>query len=304
LKAVETPETLAGKKDVVQRLLDALKENKAVSAQNDKEFEGWSNLILSLVLSAGVEVSSAVETLVAIYTTPSASSTTAPTLSARYAALATLFNALPSSSASAAKLSVLHALVNFTTSNDDVAVLAPVLSALPTIFSALSLSSSSSIDAELLKIIKVLVASGNEKQARQVLEAHGAKTGSLADLQVALSLSASDVYDFSSLSGLTPSSSDLQSLLSIFLRGDVAAFSSASIPKVDGVELSKEQLERKLKLGKLAELCSERVGEQVAYEEVAKALELSGGEDGEEVETWVIDGALLSFSFPVLFVRI
>lgn len=299
-KAVETPETLAAKKDVVQRLLDAFKENKAVSAQNDKEFEGWSNLVLSLVLSSGVEVSSTVETLLAIYTSPSPSSTSAPTLSARYAALATLFNALPASSASASKLAVLHALVEFTTSNDDVAVLAPVLSSLPTIFAALPLASSS--DDELVKIVKVLVASGNEKQARDVLESHGAKTGSLADLQVALSLSASDVYDFSSLSGLTPSSADVQTLLSIFLRGDVAAFSSAAVPaSVEGVELSKEQLERKLKLGKLAELCSERVGEQVAYDEVAKVLELSGGEDGEEVETWVIDGAFspsLSFTPP------
>ena len=42
-------------------------------------------------------------------------------------------------------------------------------------------------------------------------------------------------------------------------------------------------------------LCSERVGETVQYGEIAKALDLgTDGDEGEEVETWVIDGKSFS----------
>ncbi|GAA6033311.1 hypothetical protein JCM8097_006686 [Rhodosporidiobolus ruineniae] len=313
LKAKDTPETLGQKRDVVNSLLATLKQADGgkVDFQSDREFEGWSNLVLSLVLSLvasqDADLSSAVDTLTSTYTAPHSSSSPAapPSLPARYTALTTLFNAL-STSAVDSKLAVLTRLVAFAAANDDVAVLAPVLSALPAVFAALADGlSAQKRDATVLAIVRALVGRGAASEARKVAEAHlravaaaGEKTpeqGQLADAVVALSLAAADVYDLSRLSSLSPATASLGQLVAIFLNGDVAAFSSfdfgAVAEAVEGVSLDKDQLEKKLKLVKLAELCSERVGETVAYEEIREVLQLAkaGEDDGEEVETWVID---------------
>ncbi|GAA5920314.1 hypothetical protein JCM6882_006493 [Rhodosporidiobolus microsporus] len=315
-KATDTPEALEKKRAVLLDLLAALKDaGKLEGVQSDREFEGWSNLVLSLVLAllSGAELEGAVSTLVAVYTSlptsssPSSSSASlVPSLPARYTALATLFNALPPS-LPAPKLHTLTALAAFAAQNDDAAVLAPTLAALPTIFASLapSLSAAGEADKAVLSIASALAAHGAQAEARNVLEAHlsSASTteasesrGKLADLLVALTLSAPDVYDLTPLSSpsLTPASAALAALVDIFLRGDVAAFASASIPtvEVEGVELDRAQLEKKLRLVKLAELCSERVGETVGYAEIKEVLALSGSgaeDEGEEVETWVID---------------
>jgi translation initiation factor 3 subunit M len=95
----------------------------------------------------------------------------------------------------------------------------------------------------------------------------------------------------------SPSVPELSKLFSIFLKGDVSTFhsfskSNDSILKEQGLDV--DQLEKKLKLLALAELCSKRVGEWVSYADIAKALnhEIESGDDSEEVETWTIDGKL------------
>ncbi|GAA5854836.1 hypothetical protein JCM8547_004089 [Rhodosporidiobolus lusitaniae] len=321
-KAVDTPETLAAKRAVLKSLLasldpespDSPSSKAQLAVQSDREFEGWSNLVLSLVLSLSDEstlpLAVSVETLLVTYTSSSASPTSVPSLPARYTALATLFNSLPAS-VPLPKLAVLQKLVQFASAHDDVAVLSPVLSSLPAIFAALQLDAQKT-DETVLELVKALLQNGASKEARQVAEAHlsapsssaqqqsGEARGELANTLVALSLAAGDVYDFSPLSSssFAPSSPALQSLLSIFLSGDLSAFSQFQFSSVSsfvpGVELEKDQLEKKLKLVKLAELCSERVGEQVKYGEIRTVLGLSVGqeeaaEEGEEVETWVID---------------
>ncbi|BGP18798.1 hypothetical protein JCM10213_003454 [Rhodosporidiobolus nylandii] len=294
-RPVDSPESLAAKRAVVADLVRAVSEAGPLVAASDREFEGWSNLVLSLVLgfTAEEELAGAVETLTASHAQKSPASAQFPSLPARYTALSTLFNALPPSAASA-KLSVLHALVAFASSNDDVAVLSPILLTLPTILSSLSLSPQERATATL-QIARALIAQGSAaaSAARAVLAAASPETdGALADAYVALSLASPEVYDFTPLSALRPASKELNEVLQIFLRGDVAALSSFSLEglKVGGMELSKDLLEKKLKLVKLAELASTRVGETVAYAEIAKALGVAEGEDmGEEVEGWVID---------------
>ncbi|GAA5910135.1 hypothetical protein JCM6882_006525 [Rhodosporidiobolus microsporus] len=163
----------------------------------------------------------------------------------------------------------LTALTAFAASNDD-AVLAPTLTALPTVLASLApFLSAAEADTAVLEIASSLAAHGAQAEARNVLEAHlsgasageaekGEQRGKLVDLLVALTLSAPDVYDLTPLSSpsITPASPALAALVDIFLRGDVGAFASASIPnvEVEGVELDRAQLEQKLCLVKLANL--------------------------------------------------
>ncbi|GAA5974828.1 hypothetical protein JCM11641_008381 [Rhodosporidiobolus odoratus] len=303
--AIETPQTLSAKTDVVRRLIKAVQETDNLKTKDDREFEAVSNLLVQLVLAhlsgnnekeGQDEVDQAVETLVNAYAVTSKPSTAAPSSTARYSALQTLFNALPSSSSSSSKLLVLQRLVAFTAQNDDLAILSPVLANLPTLLSPISVPTSTK-DQTVESIVQALVREGAEKEARSVLESYGSKEGRLADVQVLLTLASSEVFDLSPLASLKPSS-PFAYLLSVFFSSSSSASLPASLPTLEGfdsVTLDKEQLERKLKLIQLAELCSERVGETVAYEEIATKLGLDskGGEDGEEsgeeVERWVID---------------
>ncbi|GAA5836564.1 hypothetical protein JCM11251_007111 [Rhodosporidiobolus azoricus] len=316
-KAADTPETVEKKREVVKQVLAALKDqggNKLDGVQSDREFEGWSNLVLSLSLSLleGDDLASAVSTLTTTYVTlPSSASSSSPSspvpsLPARYTALATLFNALPSS-LSTAKLETLTALVSFAASNDDAPVLAPTLASLPAIFAALSLPTPADADKTVLALAQALASHGAREEARRVLESHlsqkgqaheqTAEKGQLADLFVALSLAAPTVYDLAPLASLPspPASPALAKLLSLFLTGDLSSFSSfdfSSLPAIEGASLEKDVLEKKIRLVKLAELCAERVGETVSYKEIQETLGLdqqSGEDEGEEVETWVID---------------
>ncbi|GAA6003490.1 hypothetical protein JCM10207_000357 [Rhodosporidiobolus poonsookiae] len=306
-RPVDTPETLAAKRQVVQSLVQQLAAAQKLDLQADREFEGLSNLALALVLSVfadQAELPQLVQQLAALYTSLPSSSAV-PSNPARYTALSTLFNALPSPSpvGTPAKLATLETLVAFAAKNDDVAVLAPILSALPALLTTLELEAPQA-DATVLGLARALASNGAAKEARQAIDAYfasplskeavaAADKSQLADLIVALSLAAPDVYDLTPLASLPaqPATTALSTVLAAVLAGDLAALSSAAVPEVAGVAQDADALARKVRLVKLAELCSTRVGEQVQYAEIAQVLELKAADEelGEEVETWVID---------------
>lgn len=338
-KAQDTPETRDAKRQVVARLVRSL-EGHRLEAASDREFEGLSNLVLALVLShyepTDSEYPSLVSTLAdALTNTPSSSSSSpsqssakaaaAPSLAARYASLATLFNALPTSTPAAAdlRLSLLLKLVAFAAHNDDLAVVAPALAKLEHWLAEWDLGPAKS-DHAVAEVAKHLVAKGHAQQARELVASHlarssaGAQSSSesaapLAATLVALSLAAPDVYDFHALvparlPALASLPAPLASLLALFQAPSSSSSSSApSIPHdaldcVPGVKLEQAQLEHKLRLVQLADLCAERVGQTVSYDEIARACgvqaEKGSEEESEEVEGWVIDGAPFSSSLP------
>ncbi|GAA5909847.1 hypothetical protein JCM8208_000969 [Rhodotorula glutinis] len=325
-KAQDTPESRQAKRQVVASLVAAL-DGHRLEATSDKEFEGLANLVLALVLShytpTDTEYNSLLSTLAdALITTTSSSSSTpakasaAPSLAARYASLATLFNALPTDGAADLRLSLLLKLVAFAAHNDDLSVVAPALAKLEHWLAQWNLGADKS-DAAVRDVVAHLVAHGHAKQARELLASHlaaAAKTQQqpssvapeLAATLVALSLAAPDVYDFHALTparlpALASLPSSLSTLLSRFQQPSSSSSSSTSpsdIPQdaleaVPGVPLSSAQLEHKLRLVQLADLCAERVGQTVSYDEIAKACGVQADkgseEESEEVEGWVID---------------
>lgn len=60
--------------------------------------------------------------------------------------------------------------------------------------------------------------------------------------------------------------------------------------------MDKDALLRKIRLLTLASIASTKIGRDVPYSEVAEALQVQDS----EVETWAIDGALVTASFGVL----
>lgn len=295
----------------------------------DREYEGYSNLLVSLLHSLFAATHPDFPTLVlalADSATFSQDKTASPTLAARYSAVATLFNALPvPAPASAAtsslpaqlRLSVLLKLVAYAAANDDLAVVRPALARFEQWLAEWGYGPGTAGEEEgnaaVLKVVTALAATGQQAEARALLLSHLAQpsavagsalspsssAAALATQVIVLSLALADVFDVSALSTLpsvsSPSVPALKQLLDIFQSGDVQKFdqfAAANAAVLAEHSLDRAALERKLKLLALAELCSTRVGELVAYSEIATALRLgsSAKDDGEEVETWVIDG--------------
>ncbi|BGP45669.1 hypothetical protein JCM10450v2_001499 [Rhodotorula kratochvilovae] len=320
-RAQDTAETREAKRQVVAQLVASL-EGHRLEAASDKEFEGLSNLVLSLVLSLYTPADAdyprllvaLADALTFTSSSPASGSSSkapaaaAPSLAARYASLATLFNALPADAADL-RLSLLLKLVAFAASNDDLAVVAPALAKLEHWLAEWNLGADRS-NAAVGEIASALVSKGHAAEARALLLSHLSGAGAsasesaapLASTLVALSLAAPDVYDFHALSpARLPALSALPAPLATLLqRFQAPAASSALDPiptealgAVPGVELSADQLQKKLRLVALAELCADRVGATVAYGEIARACGVqaqSGSEEeSEEVEGWVID---------------
>lgn len=149
---------------------------------------------------------------------------------------------------------------------------------------------------------------------------------------LALSLASNDVYDFTPLApsaGRFPAlasagaaaaagsdaAAPLRRVLEVLLSADgapqVEALPSQAeldhalreatlLPGNDSHALDRAQLERKVRLVRLARLCEEQVGREVPYEVIRREIGLAreGGEEDsreddeeeEEVEMWVIDG--------------
>jgi len=322
-KEVDLPEARAAKQAVVKDVIDSLAGLTLLAT--DKEFEGFSNLLLALIQSlfgpSHAEFGSLILALVDAVAL-SGERIAGPTLPARYTAISTIFNSLPTpphatiNSASTLRLAVLIKLVNYAASNDDFAVISPALAQLESWLVqwgfGLGTSGEEEGNAAVSQVVSALVSKGQAEQARTILLAHlaagsavegqaktpSASAAKLASQLISITLSIPSVFDLSSLGSLpavaAPSVPALSTLLAIFQSGDVAAFTAfikAEASVLAEQKLEADQLEHKLRLLALAELCSTRVGESVSYSQVAEALKLSAvNDDGEEVETWVIDG--------------
>ncbi|POY72941.1 hypothetical protein BMF94_4017 [Rhodotorula taiwanensis] len=132
--------------------------------------------------------------------------------------------------------------------------------------------------------------SSNDALGR-TLELFTTETG--AELDVAKLPSQADLDAAIAGSTLLPASSTSSSSSAAASSSSASPLSSSAA--ASPTRLDRAQLERKIKLVKLAQLCEDKVGGQVRYEEIQKQLGLKKASDdddddeGEEVETWVID---------------
>ena len=333
---VESEQTRQEKRKVVTALVGSLQGARLQGT--DREFEGFSNLILSLLLSLFDLADYSTLLLILVDALAQNSIRFAnPSTTTRYSAIAAVFNSLPVEAdneesnkiAAGLKLTILLKLIAYASANDDFTIIKPVLSRFPSWLAQWGFSRGSPGEEEgnaaVLSIVKSL-SKGKKSEARSILLAHlssqsvvegtattiSTSTATLASKLISLSLAQPDYFDFSSLASLpllaTPSAPALRTLLDIFLSA-----SSTPLPALEFFlavesnkallgewELDAASLGRKLRLVGLAGLCSERVGETVRYEEIAGCLGLSadGDDDGEQVEIWVIDGSSFR-SFPL-----
>ncbi|KAK4053411.1 hypothetical protein OIV83_001576 [Microbotryomycetes sp. JL201] len=305
----DSQETVAAKRAVVKDLVAACKGVRLDAL--DKELEGFVNLLLSLILTLWPADDQQFQPLVfglAEAVSFSADRSANPSISARYACLATIFNSLPAS-APAARLQILQRIIAYAAANDDFAIVQPALDRFEAYLFDFGFGPASNNSEHgnkaVAHVVDILTAKQRLSEARALLLSHLApstssseSTAKLASTLIAVSLSLPNVYDFASLSAIPavakPSSAPLATLLDIFSSGDVAAFESFAQQHAQTLteyKLDASTLATKVKLVALADLCSTRVGETVSYDEVASTLKLAkdDNDDGEQVETWVID---------------
>lgn len=117
-------------------------------------------------------------------------------------------------------------------------------------------------------------------------------TKDAAEQTVALALGLPHVFDFEELASIDAVKSlkgtPVGQLLDIFLQGstkDFASWRSSHAAEMSRLRLPEAQLERKIRLLDLADLCSKSVSSEVAYSEIAKVLDISE----DDVEVWAID---------------
>ncbi|KAK4056199.1 hypothetical protein OIO90_002640 [Microbotryomycetes sp. JL221] len=310
--APTSPQTDAAKRAVVKQLVQACKGVRLEAL--DKELEGFVNLVLSLILTLVPATDAEFQPLVfglAEAVSFSADRSANPSISARYSCLTTIFNSLPSTTP-AARLQILQRIIAYAAANDDFAVVQPALVRFEAYLTDFGFGPNSD-NAEqghkaVAHVIDILVSKGRTTEAHKLLLSHLATASSgevqsdslakLASTLIAVSLSLPNVYDFATLTAVPavakPSSAPLATLLDIFRSGDVGSFEKFkqdNAQVLTDYKLDATSLATKLKLVALAELCSARVGESVSYKEIASTLQLANdnNDDGEEVETWVID---------------
>ncbi|GAA5993159.1 hypothetical protein JCM10908_001317 [Rhodotorula pacifica] len=340
--AKDTPDSLAAKRALLKDLLQPLTQSEA-KLQNipDRDFIGFTNLVLSLLLSLFSEseeladlTRSLVRAIAAENPTPASHT---PAMSTRYTALATIFNALPTSATSSAlRREVLETLVAYAAKNDDLSIVRPALENHQ--LEQDHLAATGDKDTTTASIVRSLIGNvvdgsrtdplGTLRLARELLvdrlsssaEGSSSQEETREKLQktlMALLLASNEVYDLTPFARIVPTASEdaLSKTFKLFLSGnssdalptqadlESALSSSTLIPSSSSsssaqglLALDRSELEKKLKLLQLARLCEDRVGKEVGYEEIAKRLGLQGqtGEEGEEVEEWVIDAVRAS----------
>lgn len=254
--AEETPEFKATKRDLVQQLVARLQERGGAKLQAlaDRDFVGFTNSFLSLVLETqqedAADLAKGIEVLVgAIACKDPKPATTQPALSTRYSTLATIFNALPSSSSSSAlstlRLQVLRTLVKYAAENDDVAIVKPALDPLQLEQYFAEAGAGAGADETAASLVESLlnnVGGGNGAKAatdpigtvtlaREILVARLSSSSSsssasaaapsasspvrskLAATLIALLLASNDVYDFTPYRRVLPASEATTSVL-------------------------------------------------------------------------------------------
>ncbi|KAG8968542.1 hypothetical protein FRC03_006942 [Tulasnella sp. 419] len=270
-----------------------LSEVKTLGEGNDREIEGFLNLLYAHVTTLFKEQNELKEQLAPlIHTIVAAPDHT----TVKYRMLSNLFNLLPHRSP--LRLQAYSALIDLAVSQEDIEVLQINQKDIQRWLLEWDISQEER-SAFLKRICDAFRATENDEKSCQylLLYLESLPPGSTDRQTVALDAVATalripNLFDFDDLlrlEGIKSVQNDqLFGLLKIFTTGGLTEFqqwapNNASI--LDKHSLSKEALERKIKLLTLASLGAQRIGSDVSYAEIASALQIPE----PDVETWVID---------------
>ncbi|KAJ8086989.1 hypothetical protein PM082_005814 [Marasmius tenuissimus] len=272
-----------------------ISEVKGVGDGNEKEIEGFFNLIyshfLTLYSTDSPEAKKHLETMSkAVQSAPSEQNFI------KYRVLSNLFNALPRNSP--LRLSIYRTLLDIATSNDQIDALQLSRADVNTWLAEWDVSQeeksafTKSIADAYAKSDQLASSYGYSLSYLQSLPSSSPESQTAAIDVIATALRLPNVFDFDALfkidAVVASKDHELFSLLQVFLSGGLADFKSWESSH-SGVlakyNLEQSQLEHKIKLLTLASLGFKNVGQNLSYAAIAEALQV----DISEVEKWVID---------------
>lgn len=280
---------------------------------NDREVEGIFNLLGNVILANFPNDQQSAkplfEHILTVLTAPESTAgvnigQASDKILVRYRILSNLYNALPNDSPN--RFIVFNFLLQFANANDDLDIISDALTALPTWLAEWNVSPAQKADL-LAKVSQNFETAGQPKRAYEFLLLHvrflgtstlsgegssAATTKQAAERTISAALSLPSVFEFEELAQIDAvqklQSEPIGKLLNVFLRGNTNEYlqwRDANAAEVARLNLSSAQLERKIRLLDLANLCSRSISSTVSYSEIAKTLNI----DLDEVEVWVID---------------
>ncbi|EGO02107.1 hypothetical protein SERLA73DRAFT_177851 [Serpula lacrymans var. lacrymans S7.3] len=272
-----------------------LNEVKGLGDGNEKEIEGFFNLLYSHLFSLwDSELDGArkhVTTLLRII-----SSSTSENPAPKYRILSNLFNATPRSSA--LRLPIYTTLLQIATSNGNLDILCLSKKDVEQWLQQWNISAEEK--SEFLKsIIDALTKSGQQEAAYEYtlpylvsLPPSSPSSQQAAVDAIATALRLPSIFDFDSLFKLdavvAAKDHELFGLLHIFLSEGLTEFNTWVESHAEGItkyNLEKSQLERKIRLLTFASLGFDNIGRDLSYAQIASTLQI----DPTEVEKWSID---------------
>ncbi|KAH6914777.1 PCI domain-containing protein [Coprinopsis sp. MPI-PUGE-AT-0042] len=275
-------------------LKDVIGQVQGIGEGNEKEAEGFFNLLYAHLLSLFPSGTPELKEIVAnLLQTVSSSS---DRLSSKYRVISNLFNALPRSSP--LRRLVYNAILEIAVANDDIRSLNLRKKEVEKWISEWDISDEEK--SEFLKSISDAYSKiGQPAEAYEYSLLHVQKLPSSSDAAKAAAVQAiadalrlPTVFDFDALFKLDAviavKGHELFSLLQIFLNDGLPEYKSwisSHSGSLSQFNLEQSQLERKIRLLTLASLATTHVGQYLSYAKIAEGLEV----DISEVEKWVID---------------
>ncbi|KAF8530925.1 hypothetical protein JB92DRAFT_2854313 [Gautieria morchelliformis] len=281
------------RRNVLKLVLSQIKD---LGEGNDREVEGFFNLVychlLALYPPDSEESTQLVTSLIGAIT--SSAPTEQPTI--KYRVLSNLFNALPNRSALRPR--AYRALLDLATENGELEVLQLKPADVEKWLDEWDISVDEK--SEFLKCISDAFGRVGEDETSYTYLVSYARsippTSSKAEAAalkvIATSLRLPSVFNFDSLlkvdSVMVVKDHQLFILLKILLQDGISEYRKW-LETNEGIlgeyELDVSQLERKIRLLVLSDLCSGNIGRDVPYSEIASALKI----EMDHVESWVID---------------
>ncbi|KAF9006663.1 hypothetical protein BDQ17DRAFT_1324641 [Cyathus striatus] len=264
-----------------------LAEVTALGEGNDKEAEGFFNLVfahlLNLYSPESSEANEYVQSLLTTLSTPSPNRLSITYRILYCNRLSNLFNVIPR--ASPLRLAVYRTLLSLATANDNLAALQIEQDEVKKWLSEWNIPEEEK--AAFLKSLPMRM-----QQLAKSLPASSSEAKSAAVDLIATALRLPNIFDFDPLFKLDAiiavKDNELFSLLQIFLNSELPEFRAwiQSHPTVaEKYNLDVTQLERKIRLLTLASLGFKHVGLNLSYTDIAEALQV----EPSDVEKWVID---------------
>lgn len=271
-------------------------EVKGLGDGNEKEVEGFFNLLYAHLFALYPPDSSEAKTYLTNLLQTTLSSSPSDRLSIKYRILANLFNSIPRNSP--LRLAVYNTLLALATSNDDLDILKLSRADVEKWLSEWNISQDEK--STFLKSIVDAYAKAGELTASyeyslvyiRTLPSTSSASRGAAINAIVTALRLPNIFDFDPLFKLdavvNAKDHELFSLLQIFLNDGLVEFKTweqSHQGRLEKYNLESAQLERKIRLLTLASLGCQYIGKNLPYSKIGESLQV----ESSEVEKWVID---------------